>query len=68
MVVKQALGHKNIESTMVYINLEQATYLSQSDEWTVKTANNIKEATALIEAGFEYITEIDGMKLFRKRK
>jgi hypothetical protein len=28
----------------------------------------IEEATALIEAGFEYVTEMDGVKVFRKRK
>jgi len=53
---------------MTYINIEQSTFTSQSDEWTCKIANNIKEATDLIEAGFEYITEMDNFKLFRKRK
>jgi hypothetical protein len=32
------------------------------------SASNIKEATQLMETGFEYVTEIDGTKLFRKRK
>jgi hypothetical protein len=53
---------------MTYINIEQSTFTSQSDEWTCKVATNVKEAADLIEAGFEYITEIDGTKLFRKRK
>jgi len=38
------------------------------DEWTCKTATNTTVAKALIEAGFEYITEKDGTMLFRKRK
>jgi hypothetical protein len=29
---------------------------------------NIAEASALVETGFEYVTEMDGLKLFRKRK
>jgi integrase/recombinase XerD len=66
--VKTMLGHKSIESTMTYINIEQSTFTNQSDEWTCKIANNIKEATDLIEAGFEYITDMDSFKLFRKRK
>jgi integrase len=67
--VKTVLGHKNIESTMVYINLEQATFLSQADEWTCKATNKTEEATALIENGFEYITTTpEGLMLFRKRK
>jgi hypothetical protein len=28
----------------------------------------LKEACELLEAGFEYVTEIDGAKIFRKRK
>ena len=53
---------------MVYINIEQALFLTENDQWTCKTATNVKEATELIEAGFEYVTEMDGSKLFRKRK
>jgi hypothetical protein len=39
-----------------------------NDEYHCKTTKDVKEATQLIENGFEYITEIDGTKLFRKRK
>ena len=66
--VKTVLGHKNINNTIIYINIENALFLTENDQWTCKTAKNIQEATALIEAGFEYITELDGIKLFRKRK
>jgi integrase/recombinase XerD len=66
--VKYILGHKDINSTMIYINIEQATFLSNTDEWTCKAATTPKEAIELIESGFEYVTEIDRMKLFRKRK
>jgi integrase len=70
MHVKYVLGHKAIQSTMVYINLEQATFLTQStdDEWTCKAAKTIDEATKLIEAGFQYVTTIEGIQLFKKRK
>ena len=70
MHVKYILGHKAIQSTMVYINLEQATFLTQSadDEWTCKAAKTIDEATKLIEAGFQYVTTIEGTQLFKKRK
>jgi integrase len=68
--VKTVLGHKNIESTMVYINIEQALFLEQTDEWTSKVAQNATQACQLIDAGFEYVTGEydDGGKLFRKRK
>jgi integrase len=66
--VKYVLGHKTIESTMVYINIEQALFLEQDDQWTVKVSHNIQESTQLLEAGFEYITDQDNLKLYRKRK
>ena len=66
--VMKVLGHKAIKNTLVYINMEAAIYLNIDEEWICKAATNIKEATILIENGFEYITEIDGLKLFRKRK
>ena len=40
----------------------------ESDEFHVRVAKSIKEDEELIEAGFEYITVRDGMKLYRKRK
>ena len=66
--VKTVLGHKNIESTMVYINLENACFQEANDQWTCKVAKDINEAAKLIETGFEYVTEMDGYKIFRKRK
>jgi integrase len=63
--VKTRLGHKDLRTTLRYTQLLEAL---ENDEYHCKTATNIKEATQLIENGFEYITEIDGTKLFRKRK
>jgi hypothetical protein len=68
MHVKYVLGHKSITSTLVYINLESALFLQTNDNFTCKVAKDLNEATQLIEAGFEYITEMDNVKLFRKRK
>ena len=39
-----------------------------SDEWICRVVRTIEEAAKLIESGFEYVTEMDGVKLFRKRK
>ena len=68
--VKQMLGHKAIQNTMVYINLEQALFKADNDKFHVKVAHNVDEACELIEAGFEYVTGayVDGGKIFRKRK
>jgi len=64
LYVKQQMGHKKIETTLIYTQLLNLN----DDEWTCKTATNTAEATPLIEAGFEYIAEKDGTMLFRKRK
>jgi hypothetical protein len=32
------------------------------------TASTVKEATELIELGYEFVVEIEGLKLFRKLK
>jgi integrase len=62
--VMRLLGHKNIKNTLIYTQL--VTF--QNDDYVCKAAANIKEATDLIEAGFEYVCEMSTVKLFRKRK
>lgn len=64
LFVMQQLGHKNIQNTMVYTHLVHFS----SEEYHVSVAKSVDEACKLIEQGFEYVTEIDGIKLFRKRK
>ena len=67
--VQQVLGHRTIKSTMQYINLEAALYhQSNNDDFHVKVAETLTEACKLLESGFEYVTEMEGKKLFRKRK
>jgi len=65
LLVKQQLGHRKIETTMIYTQL---LHITDENEYTIRTAKTIAEATPLLENGFEYITEIDGLKIFRKRK
>jgi integrase len=58
------LGHKNIKNTLRYIHLINF----DSEKYVCKAAADVEEAKLLIEQGFEYVTEMDGVKLFRKRK
>jgi hypothetical protein len=54
---------------MKYIHYAEILYnKSDSNEWIVKAAKTVEEASELIKVGFEYHVEIDGFKLFRKRK
>jgi len=66
--VKQLLGHKSIKNTMIYVNLEAALFDQASEGFTCRVAKTPEEISALIEAGFEYVTDLEGMKFFRKRK
>ncbi len=40
----------------------------KSDEFDVTTATDIEEAKNLLATGFDYITERDGIMLFRRPK
>jgi len=39
-----------------------------TDEFTVRVAKSLDEACNLLKVGFEYVTYMDNVKLFRKRK
>ena len=62
--VMQLLGHKNIKNTLIYTQLVSF----KDNEYVCKVAKTLEEATQLIEAGYEYVTDMNGYKLFRKRK
>jgi integrase len=66
--VQQFLGHKSITNTLKYIQLEEAIFNELEEHYICKTAVNVEEAMSLIELGFSYVTDMDGMKLFRKPK
>ena len=62
--VKELLGHKSINNTLIYTQLVSF----EDDEFTARVAHSEKEACELVEAGFEYVCDFNGNKLFRKRK
>lgn len=64
LTIKKLLGHKNINSTMKYVQLIPF----KDHEFETATATDIEEAKKLVSAGFEYVTDIQGIKLFRKPK
>lgn len=67
LYVMQVLGHKNIKNTLLYIQLEEALFQDQID-FISKVAKTEADACLLIEAGFDFVCDFDGHKLFRKRK
>jgi len=42
--------------------------IKATEEYICKAANTLDEAQKLIATGFEFITDMDNYKLFRKRK
>jgi integrase len=62
--VMKLLGHKNIQNTLTYTQLIDF----ENEEYHSATADTVDQAKELIESGFEFVCDIDNMKLFRKRK
>ena len=58
------MGHKKLTTTQLYMHLVNL----ESDEWTCRAAATREEAMSLIEGGFQYVTDMDEVKLFKKRK
>ena len=65
LYVQSLLGHKAIQNTLIYTHLVQ---WENQDNFTCRIAKSVEEAVKLIEAGFEYVTDYEGKKIFRKRK
>jgi integrase len=64
LLVQRTLGHRDIRNTLVYTHLLD----NENEEFVCKVARNVDEAKELVENGFEYVTDVEGLKLFRKRK
>ena len=48
--------------TLVYTHLVNFS----SEEFVCKVAKTVEEVSKLIESGFDYVTEVDSVKLFKK--
>ncbi|UCC58970.1 MAG: hypothetical protein JSW14_03460 [Candidatus Bathyarchaeum sp.] len=64
LYVKKLLGHKSINSTLLYTQLISF----EGDEYHSSVAKTTEEAKSLIESGFEYVCSHQDLLLFRKRK
>jgi integrase len=68
LYVKQFMGHRRIESTLVYVQIESALFVNTSQDFTCKVAETKDEIQQLVEAGFEYVLQQGSLAYFRKRK
>jgi integrase len=62
--VMRLLGHKNIKNTMRYTQLVDFG----EQDFVVKVAWTLEEAIKLLENGFQFVTDYDKGKIFRKPK
>jgi hypothetical protein len=54
----------DIKTTLIYTQLVSF----EGDEYHVKASRTLEEDEELLKAGFEHVTERDGVKIYRKRK
>jgi hypothetical protein len=62
--VMHVLGHKSIKNTIIYTHLCDF----KSEEYYSAAAKTVDEARKLIESGFQYVCDMESVKLFSKRK
>ncbi len=61
----QALGHKNIKNTLLYVQLEEALFQGES-EYVSKVAKTEKDVCNLVETVFEYFTDFQDAKILER--
>jgi integrase len=65
--VKYLMGHRNIESTLHYMHVAKGL-ITNSREYNVRVAKDLDQFKELLESGYEYVTDYDGLKVLRRRK
>ena len=67
--VKEFLGHKEIDNTLIYIQLDKNLFNNlPNDQFIIKAVHSVEEAIKLGEIGFEPFDVVNGVRLYRKRK
>jgi len=68
LYVKEFLGHRKVETTLLYIQLANAIFKNTKDEFHVRVAKEPEEIKGFLEIGFEFVCAKDELLYFRKRK
>jgi integrase/recombinase XerD len=64
-IVQKLMGHKHITTTEIY---EHLVLMETDPKYTTKTTQTTEEDNQAIADGYEYITERNTFKMWRKRK
>jgi integrase len=59
LTVKKMLGHKRVENSMKYVGMINC----RDDQFEITTATTVEEAKKALSAGFDYVTEKNGIML-----
>jgi integrase len=65
---QERLGHRSPINTEKYVHLAQIYFKDAQVTYDCREAVTVDQAKDLIAKGYEYVTEIDRMKLFRKKE
>jgi integrase len=68
VLVKEFLGHKTLDVTLLYIQIEKVLFKSEAENFIVKATKEPEEIQALLKVGFELVCQKDNLMFFRKRK
>jgi integrase len=68
VLVKEFLGHKTLDVTLLYIQIEKVLFKNEAENFIVKATKETEEIQALLEVGFEFVCQKDSLMFFRKRK
>jgi hypothetical protein len=68
LLVKEFLGHRTLDTTLLYIQTEKSLFANEDDNFMVKAVKDNEEIKGLLEVGYEYICTKDDLLFFRKRK
>lgn len=68
VLVKELLGHRTLDTTLLYIQTEKCLFKEDNENFIVKTVKNADEIQELLEVGFEYVCEKGDLVFFRKHK
>jgi hypothetical protein len=58
--VKYVLGHRRLENTLKYVHLAEGL-ASFPGDYTCEIAKTVQEAAKLMEQGFDYVCDVDGV-------
>jgi integrase len=65
LFVQRQIGHRSLSNTVRYTRMVN---FGVEDAFISKVAKTVKEAQELVESGFDYVCDVEGYKVFRRRK